>query len=229
MHRTFLSTLFACTSLKLQSADPGAWKEFASGNFTVNTNNSVPFTRIGIDNAMEHLNKVINGQGGISGITSSLQALLKFCLTGPELARLTEETKQLVTIADRATVQQHHCLSQAKIARQEQAITKLKDVLAECHLFDPRDDVDRTSRDGIFKLMSKELIPNKEQESILSTEQAGMDAFTQFVEQRITGGGNLWDRTTKVKLLTWNTAAKEIKVKSRHSRQPAPSLPGCCW
>jgi len=68
--------------------------------------------------------------------------LLKFCLTGPELARLTEETGQLVTIADRATVQQHHCLSQAKIARQEQAITKLKDVLAECHFFDPRDDAD---------------------------------------------------------------------------------------
>jgi len=81
----------------------------------------------------------------------------------------------------------------------------------------------------MFKLMSNKLISEKVQESILSTEQAGMDAFTQFVEQRITGGGNLWDRTTKVKLLTWNTAAKEIKVKSRHSRQPAPSLPGCCW
>jgi len=84
--------------------------------------------------------------------------LLKFCLTGPE---------QLVTIADRATVQQHHCLSQAKVARQEQAITKLKAVLAECHLFDPRDDADKTSHDGMFKLMSKELIPEKVQDSIL--------------------------------------------------------------
>jgi len=49
----------------------------------------------------------------------------------------------------------------------------------------------------------------------LSTEQVGKkDAFAQFVEQRITGGGNLWDRMTKVKLLTWNAAAKEIKVKT---------------
>ena len=62
--------------------------------------------------------------------------------------------------------------------------------------------------------MPKELIPEKVQESILSTEQVGKVAFAQFVEQRITGGGNLWDRMTKVKLLTWNAAAKEIKMKT---------------
>ena len=92
-------------------ADPETSNEFASGNFTVNTSNSEPFTHIGIDHAMEHLNKVTKGQGGISGITTCPQTLLKFCLTEPELARLTEKTEQLVTIADRATVQQHHCLS----------------------------------------------------------------------------------------------------------------------
>jgi len=113
---------------QLETADPETWKEFASGNFTVNTSNSVPFTRIGIDHAMEHLNKVTKGQGGISGITSSL----RLCSSSvSQLSRLTEETKQLVTIADSATVQQHHCLSQAKVARQEQAITKLKALLAE--------------------------------------------------------------------------------------------------
>ena len=114
----------------------------------------------------------------------------------------------------------------------EQAITKLKALLAECHLFGPRNDAVKTSHDGMFQLMSKELIHEKVKESILSTKQVGKDAFTQFVE-RITGGGNLWDRMTKVKLLTWDAAAKEIKVrlgqKSRHSRQPPPSLPGCCW
>ena len=66
----------------------------------------------------------------------------------------------------------------------------------------------------MFKLMPNELIAEKVQESILPTEQVGKDAFTQFVEQRITGGGNLWDRMTKVKLLTCNAAAKEIKVKT---------------
>jgi len=51
---------------QLETADTETWEEFASGNFMVNTSNSVPFTCIGIDHAMEHLNKVIKGQGGIS-------------------------------------------------------------------------------------------------------------------------------------------------------------------
>ena len=46
----------------------------------VNTSNSVPFAHIAIDQALEHLNKVTKGQGDISGITTSLKVLLKFCL-----------------------------------------------------------------------------------------------------------------------------------------------------
>ena len=66
----------------LENGDRDTWEEFLRGNFSVNTSNNVPFTRIGVDQAMEHLNKVTKGQGGISGITSTPQTLLKFCLTG---------------------------------------------------------------------------------------------------------------------------------------------------
>lgn len=66
----------------------------------------------------------------------------------------------------------------------------------------------------MFKLMSKEILEEKVQESILSTEQVGKDAFAQFVEEPITGNGNLWDQMSKVKILTWNTSAKEIKTKA---------------
>lgn len=66
----------------------------------------------------------------------------------------------------------------------------------------------------MFKLMSKEPDPEKVQQSILSTKQVGKEVFTQFVQQRITGGGNLWNRMSKVKFLTWNAAAKEIKMKA---------------
>lgn len=96
----------------LETTDPETWDELASGNFTVNTSNSVPYTHTGIDQAMEHLNKVTKGQDGIIiRMTSSLQTLLKFCLTGPKLARLSEETERLVMIAHRTAAQQHHCLS----------------------------------------------------------------------------------------------------------------------
>lgn len=201
---------------ELKSTDMDTWDEFQRGSFTVNTSNNVSFTRIGVDQAMEHLNKITKGKGGISGITSTPQTLLKFCLTGPELARLSEETEHLVMVSERTPTQQHHCLSKAKIARQEKAITKLKAILAQCHLFSTRaDDEEHAATTGkMFKLMSKEILAEEVQKSILSVEQAGKDAFTRYVKERITGDGNLWDRMTKVKLLTWNAAAKEVKMKT---------------
>ena len=72
----------------------------------MNSSNTVPFTRIGIDHAMEHLIKSMKGQGGISGIsgiTSSPATLLKCCLNAPELAHLAVEAEQLVTVSNNNT------------------------------------------------------------------------------------------------------------------------------
>ena len=62
----------------IKTADPELWQSFNNGEFAVNTSNRIPFTRIGVDQAMEHLNKSTKGQGGISGITSHPATLLKF-------------------------------------------------------------------------------------------------------------------------------------------------------
>ena len=79
----------------IKTSDPELWQSFNNGEFAVNTSNRIPFTRIGVDQAMEHLNKSTKGQGGISGITYPA-TLLKFCLTAPELARLAEGSERLV-------------------------------------------------------------------------------------------------------------------------------------
>ena len=59
--------------------------------------------------------------------------------------------------------------------------------------------------------MSKEIIPDKVQKSILTTEKTGMEAYKKFVEDRIICNGNLWDKMTKVKQRTWTSAANDIK------------------
>ena len=112
---------------EMETTDPDIWQEFANGEFTVNTSNTVPFTRIAVDQAMEHLNKSTKSQGGISVIPSNPKTLLKFCLTGPELARIAAETERLTSVSNSTTEhQQHHCLSKPKVRRQEQSITQLK-------------------------------------------------------------------------------------------------------
>lgn len=121
---------------------------------------------------MEHLNKVTKGEGGILGITSTLQTLLKFCLKGPELARLCDETEHLLMVSEGTTAQQHHCLSKGKVARLRKSIAKLKAALAQCHLFNPPSD-DAAINTRMFKLMSKEIFPEEVQRSILSVEQVG--------------------------------------------------------
>jgi len=201
---------------EMKTTDPDIWQEFVNGDFTVNTSNTVPFTRIGVDQAMEHLNKSTKGQGGISGITSYPKTLLKFCLTGPELARLSAETERLAALSNSAIAHQHHCLSQAKVRRQERAIAQLKTVLAQCNIFKGSStEPDPQAMTGhMFKLLSKEILPNNVKESILSTEQVGMGAYLRFVKERLTGNENLWSKMTKVKLLSWSASAKEIKLNA---------------
>ena len=179
---------------ELETTNADIWQDFLNGDFTVNTSNTVPFTRIGIDQVQEHLNKRTKGQGEISGIASYASTLLKFCLTAPELARIAEETEELINVSDCTA---HHGLSQAKVARQELAITKLKTVLAPCNYAE-----NDTTSGHMFKLISKEIISQNVQESILSTEIFGKDAYTKFVEERLVGDRNLWDKMTKMKLLT---------------------------
>lgn len=66
----------------------------------------------------------------------------------------------------------------------------------------------------MFKLMSKEILPEEVQRGILSMEQVNQIGCRRFVEVRITGDGNLRDRMPKVNLPSWITAAKEVKMKA---------------
>ncbi|XP_014677394.1 PREDICTED: uncharacterized protein LOC106817244 [Priapulus caudatus] len=95
----------------IKTSNPELWQSFTNGEFAVNTSNRIPFTRIGVDQAMEHLNKSTKGQGRISGITTSPATLLKFCLTAPELARLADESERLVATTSTIAPPQHHQLS----------------------------------------------------------------------------------------------------------------------
>ena len=61
----------------LQNIDINVYNEFMSGNFSVNKN-SVPFTAIGVDHALEHINRLMKVQGGIVGITLKQNARARF-------------------------------------------------------------------------------------------------------------------------------------------------------
>ena len=67
----------------------------------------------------------------------------------------------------------------------------------------------------MFKLMSKEIIPDEVQHSILEAEETGMEVHKTFVEERIIGSRNWWDKMTEVEQKTWMSAAgKYIKLNT---------------
>lgn len=101
---------------QLQTTDPEAWLQFLSKDFTVNTSNKIPFTRLGIDHAQEQVNKNLKGQGAISGITQYPATLLKFCMCAPELSRIVEETEAMVGMPNQNSTE-HHLLNHITAVR----------------------------------------------------------------------------------------------------------------
>ena len=71
---------FTTHTYKTQSTDPKLWNRLVNGAFAV-TKHKIPFTSIGLDQAQEHENKSLKGQGGLNDITTKPSVLLKYCLT----------------------------------------------------------------------------------------------------------------------------------------------------
>ena len=67
-------------------------QEFIDGNFVVNKN-QIPLCAIGVDHALEHINRITKVTGGLVGITQNANAQERFFLTAPELSRLAEEAQ----------------------------------------------------------------------------------------------------------------------------------------
>ena len=87
-----LVSLYLAEMTALHVTDPDIRQEFMSGNFAVNKNR-IPFCAIGVDHALERINRMMKVTGGLVGITQNASARDRFFLTGPELSRLAEEAR----------------------------------------------------------------------------------------------------------------------------------------
>jgi hypothetical protein len=187
-----------------KDTDPIIWNRFQAGDFAL-TKNDIPFTGIGIDQGQEFLNKVLKGDGGIKGITNKPSTLLKYCLCAPELARLAKETEMMTGMSTGSSTHHHH-LTSAKFAHREKSVKQPLTVLEDCNPF-----ADTSPR--LYNLMTKQVVPEHIEQDILDMEDRGKRALKSFVEQRICGTSNLWDRMTKVKYNNWDDMCKTVKLK----------------
>ncbi|KAI9542170.1 hypothetical protein NQZ68_022223 [Dissostichus eleginoides] len=174
--------------------------------------NPVPFTSIGPDHAQEHVNKIHKGEGAISGLSTEPQGLLKYCLSSPVLAKLAGETEGLLNIAD-PSPKKHHQHSASGNARQEKAVKQLKDVLSCANPFSPPEN-DDASEMRLVNFVSKRILPTAVQHDVLDMELRGSTARETYVNERVRGEKNMWDKMLKLKYLTWKDGCKSIKLKA---------------
>ena len=147
------------------------------GNFTVNKN-PTPFCAIGVDYALEHINRIMKVTGGLVGITQNASARERFFLTAPELSRLAEEAHQMAG-SPTATRKEHHDLSMAVWTRQEQNVLQLKDVITS--------SLNPVMYDGndLPNIITKVVMPPCVQKHNCSQEHTGQQKYVAFMEEHI--------------------------------------------
>ena len=201
-------TEFLIRAYESKESYPKIWRRLVSGEFAVTTS-KLPFTTIGGDHAQEHSNRDIKGKGGLQGITNKPATLLRYCLAAPVLSRLSKETENMFGFStSKTSPDSHHHLSRVKINRQEKQLKDLKEELAPLKLF-----CDEKTK--LHNVVTKHALKEDAQESILKLVNRGETAKVAFIQDRISGERNLWDRMTKVKYLNWDTLSKKVVLKGQ--------------
>ena len=158
----------------LKDTHSDIWQVFCDGGFVVQKG-AINFTAIGVDQAQEHINKTHKGDGGIDGITTSPETLLKYCLSTSELSRLSKETEVMLGLVSEAP-SEHHDLSHSKLVFEEKLVACLKEVLCKSNPFKVGDNIDGTEH-NLVHLTKNIIIKENVQENILTTIECGTSAY----------------------------------------------------
>ena len=114
----------------LEYSDPELWEVFMNGEFCVKKTD-IPFTSLGMDHAGEQVIKTLKSKGGgIKGITNNENARLRFFLSSPVLAKISDDIKKMID-KDGGDTSKHRLDRQAEIRRRSEMESKLCEVLSD--------------------------------------------------------------------------------------------------
>ena len=82
----------------LHTRCPDVYREFCLGKFTIRKTKR-PYSRMPIDESHEQNNTIVKGDGGAVGLTENPAALLRWMISGPEMARFVGDFLQDIQIS----------------------------------------------------------------------------------------------------------------------------------
>ena len=104
-----------------------------------------------------------------------------------------------------------HVLTNSTINRQEKYVYQLKIALKNADTFSLFKSNDG-SESKLNKLMTKVIMPDHVQDSILRRKENGEAAYKECVKERICREKNMLDKMTKITYFGWGAGCKTIKV-----------------
>ena len=161
--------LYLAQMHRLKIDDPDIHHEFMQGNVCVNKN-EIPFCAIGLDHAIENVNKLMKIRGGLKDLTQQPAAMARWYLVAPELSRLAGTQAEHMVGVQRTSSSHHHDLSDVVTSRYNENVQKLKDVLKVSDPF-------ATEERHLVNIITKAVMPDYIKEAVLTRDKIGQALF----------------------------------------------------
>ena len=148
--------------------------------------------------------------GGITGITQNKEALDRYFVIAPQLAKIVDDFQNHFGEEKQSRTLDHYQLHGSMSSRLQKNALKLKDAIVQ-HLEGNPFEIDVK----LMNLFTHGLIESHV-DDILKRDDKGQVRFEEFKEQRLikeTATMTLWDKIKKMNLKTFNTSTKKNTIK----------------
>ena len=169
--------------ISLKESPPGIFEEFLQGNFVVKKT-QWKFSSIPIDHAHEQNNKCVKEDGGAVGLTENTSELLRWMVSGPEIARVisefesTQEPTKLSADQMEKDVQHHE-----EVKGVQEAFAK--EVKNLCSTIEEMGNPFKESSEGLLVLDTRDILDPSIAVTIKNIVKNGKQQYEKFVEERL--------------------------------------------
>ena len=168
--------------MSLERMHPAVNTEFERGNFVVHKTQHI-FSAIPIDQAHEQNNKCVKGDGGAVGLTENSSQLLRWMVSGPEMARVINEFEKSQELIKRTQSKgpdlRHH--EQVKGVQ----TTFMKQLKALCDSIEEMGNPFLEQGEDLLVLDTNDIVDLRVAETIRQIQCLGKEQYAMFVDERL--------------------------------------------
>ena len=207
----------------LQKRRPEVYQELVKRAFTVRKS-CRSFSAIAIDQAHEQNNALVKGDGGAIGLTKSPEALRRWMVSGPEIARIVGEFEVSVNEREMSEHQDHHESSKS------QQLKFCKEVSSLVAVFEEMGNPFLEESNDLLALDTRDIADEKVIKTVKEIEDLGKCQFNNFTTERLVKREkSLFDPIRKNKLalfkrlfISCQTRNENLDEFFKHENQACP-------